>query len=171
MKDNSINRRQFLRRAAGTAVGAIGFPYIIPSSALGKEGSIAPSNRITAGMVGWGMQGPANTGAFLSEEDCQVVAMCDLDEGPLNRGVRRINKRNGNKDCKAYHDFRDMFAREDIDVVMLAVPDHWHGILSIAAARSGKDIYGEKPLAHSYVEQQAICQAVKRYGRVWQTGS
>ena len=171
MKDKNINRRQFLKRATGTAIGAVSFPYVIASSALGKDGSIAPSNRITAGMVGWGMQGPANTETFLSEEDCQVVAMCDLDEGPLDRGVRRINKRNGNKDCKAYHDFRDMFAREDIDVVMLAVPDHWHAIVAIAAARAGKDIYGEKPLAHSYVEQQAICQAVKRYGRVWQTGS
>jgi predicted dehydrogenase len=160
-----------LKKAGGVTIGAIGFPYFVQSSALGKSGAIAPSNRITAGMVGWGMQGPPNTESFLNEKDCQVVAMCDLDEGPLTEGVRTINEHNGNQDCKVYHDSREMFARKDIDVVMLAVPDHWHAILSIAAARAGKDIYGEKPLAHSYVEQQAICRAVKQYGRVWQTGS
>ncbi|MHC4132401.1 MAG: Gfo/Idh/MocA family protein [Planctomycetota bacterium] len=166
-----LTRRGFLKKTTGLALGTIAFPYVVPSSALGKAGTVAPSNRITAGMVGWGMQGPGNTAAFLSEKDCQVVAMCDLDEGPLEDAVQTINKRNDNQDCKPYHDFREMFARKDIDMVMLAVPDHWHAILAIAAAKAGKDIFGEKPLAHSYAEQQAICRAVKQYGRVWQTGS
>ncbi|MHC5074699.1 MAG: Gfo/Idh/MocA family protein, partial [Planctomycetota bacterium] len=170
-KKQRFTRRGFLKKTTGLALGTIAFPYVVPSSALGKAGTVAPSNRITAGMVGWGMQGPGNTAAFLSEKDCQVVAMCDLDEGPLADAVRTINKRNGNQDCTAYHDFREMFAREDIDMVMLAVPDHWHAILAIAAAKAGKDIFGEKPLAHTYAEQQAICRAVKQYGRVWQTGS
>ena len=82
-----------------------------------------------------------------------------------------INKNYGNTDCKAYHDFREMFARTDLDAVMLAVPDHWHALLSVAAANAGKDIYGEKPLARTIVEQQAIVRAVQKNKRIWQTGS
>ena len=82
-----------------------------------------------------------------------------------------INGHYKNKDCKAYHDFRELMARKDIDAVMLAVPDHWHALVAVAAANNGKDIYGEKPLARTIGEQQAIVRAVERNGRIWQTGS
>ncbi len=168
----SLSRRQFIKRAAGTtAAAAIGFPTIIPSSALGKAGTVAPSNRITVATVGWGMQGPPNTDNFLNEKDCRVIAVCDIDEGPKQQAKNTIDEFYGNKDCKAYHDYKELFARKDLDAVMLAVPDHWHGVMSVAALKAGKDVYGEKPLAHSYEEQQAIVSAVKRYGRVWQMGS
>lgn len=146
-------------------------PTIIPSSALGLGGKTAPSNRITMGVVGWGMMGPGNTRAFLGQSDCQVVAACDLDKGPLQGAVDTVNGHYKNKDCKPYHDYREMMARKDIDAVMLAVPDHWHALLAIEAAKNKKDIYGEKPLARTIAEQQAIVKAVHKNKRIWQTGS
>src|SRR5215207_2938354 len=152
---SGITRRQFLA-AAGMAVAA---PTIIPASALGANGKTAPSERITIGVVGWGMMGPGNTDAFLGQKDCQVVAACDLDKRHLEQALNKINGHYGNKDCKSYHDYREMMARKDIDAVMLAVPDHWHALTAVEAAKNNKDIYGEKPLARTIAEQQAIVKA------------
>src|SRR6185436_12219633 len=131
--------------ATGMAVAA---PTILTSCAAPKSTMtirrVAPSERITMGVVGWGMMGPGNTAAFLSNKDCQVVAACDLDKNHLQQALDKINGHYKNKDCKPYHDYREMMVREDIDAVMLAVPDHWHALLAIEAARQGKDIYGEK---------------------------
>ena len=115
--------------------------------------------------------GPGNTKGLMKEKDCQVVAACDLDKRPLQQAVDTINKGYDNTDCKAYHDYREMMARDDIDAVMLAVPDHWHALTSIEAANRKKDIYGEKPLARTIAEQQAIVKAVQKNKRIWQTGS
>jgi predicted dehydrogenase len=144
---------------------------IIPASALGASGRPAPSERIVVGIVGWGMMGPGNTRGLMKEPDCQVVAACDLDKRPLQQAVDTINKNYGNTDCKAYRDYREMMARDDIDAVMLAVPDHWHALTSLEAAKRKKDIYGEKPLARTIAEQQAIVKAVQKHKRIWQTGS
>jgi len=123
------------------------------------------------GVVGWGMMGPGNTNKFLAESDCRVVAACDLDQEHLTKAVNTVNGAYKNQDCKAYADFREMMARDDIDTVMLAIPDHWHALVSIEAAKNGKDIYGEKPLARTIAEQQAIVKAVQKHQRIWQTGS
>src|SRR5215470_2493838 len=162
-----ISRRQFLA-TTGLALAA---PTIIPASALGAEGKTAPSERVTLGVVGWGMQGPGNTESFLGIEDCQVVAACDLDKTHLQSALDKINGKYGNKDCKAYHDYRELMARKDIDAVMLAVPDTWHALTATEAAQNKKDIYGEKPLARTIAEQQAIVTAVQKNNRIWQTGS
>lgn len=162
-----ITRRRFLA-ATGVALAA---PNIIPSSVLGRANAAAPSGRITLGIVGWGMQGPGNTRSFLSQKDCQVVAACDLDKEHLNDAVNTVNKHYGNSDCKAYHDYREMMARPDIDAVMIAIPDHWHTLVSVEAANQKKDIYGEKPLSRTIVEQQDIVKAVQKNQRIWQTGS
>ena len=159
-----LSRRNFLK----TAGAALVLPTILPSSLFGQN---RPSNRITLGVIGWGMQGPGNTQSFLAEDDCQVVAACDLDQNHLRSAVDTINGHYKNTDCKAYRDYRELFARKDIDAVMLAVPDHWHGILSTEAARHKKDIYGEKPLARTLAEQQAIVKAVQKNKIIWQTGS
>lgn len=161
---SGISRRRFLA-AAGLAVT---IPTIAPFRLFGAD---APSNRITMGVVGWGMQGPGNTGNFLGQPDCQVVAACDLDKGHLKSAVDRINGHYKNQDCKAYKDYREMMARKDIDAVMLAVPDNWHALVAIEAAKNKKDIYGEKPLARTIAEQQAMVKAVQQNGRIWQTGS
>src|SRR5690606_39748811 len=125
------SRRHFLK----TAGAAISAPMFIPASALGRDGNVAPSERITMGVVGWGMMGPGNTQQFLGEKDCQVVASCDVDKNALQAATDTINSRYENKDCKAYHDYREMMARDDIDTVMLAVPDHWHALVSVEADR------------------------------------
>src|SRR5205809_4944086 len=164
---SGISRRRFLA-TTGVALAA---PAFVPASALGRADNAAPSERISLGVVGWGMQGPGNTEAFLQEKNCHVVAACDLDKNHLDAALNKINGHYQNKDCKAYHDFREMMARKDIDAVMLAVPDHWHELIAVEAAKNGKDIYGEKPLARTIAEQQAIVNAVQKHDRIWQTGS
>jgi len=162
-----LNRRQFLAAAGMAAVA----PAFIPSSALGADGATAPSERVTLGVVGWGMQGPSNTNEFLNLRNCQVLAACDLDKHHLQSAVDTINGRYQNKDAKAYSDYRELMARKDIDAVMIAIPDTWHAIAAVEAARNGKDIYGEKPLARTITEQQAIVRGVNAHNRIWQTGS
>ena len=164
---SGLNRRQFL----ATTSAALASPLIVSSRVLGAAGKPAPSERITLGVVGWGMMGPGNTEAFLAQPDCQVVAACDLDKEHLEQAVNAVNGHYKNHDCKPYHDYRELMAREDIDAVMLAVPDHWHTLTAVEAASHKKDIYGEKPLARTIAEQQAIVRAVQRHQRIWQTGS
>lgn len=166
-----ISRRRFLAKAAGIASGAVGFPYIVPSLVLGKAGNVAPSNRITMGCIGIGWQGGNNMNSFLGQKDCQIIAACDVDKNHLEGAVNRINGHYKNKDCAAYGDFRELLARDDIDSVSIGLPDHWHAVAAVAAAKSGKDIFGEKPLSHNLKEGRAMCDAVERYGRIWQTGS
>ena len=103
--------------------------------------------------------------------DCQVVAACDIDANHLQAAVKKVNDAYGNEDCKGYHDYRELLARDDIDAVMIAVPDHWHEIVATEAARRKKDIYGEKPLAHTIAEQQSIVRAVQKNQIIWQMGS
>ena len=166
-----ISRRRFLAKASGIAAGAVSFPYIVPSLVLGKAGNVAPSNKITMGCIGIGWQGGSNMNSFLGQKDCQIIAACDVDKRHLQGAVNRINGHYKNKDCAVYHDFRDLLARDDIDTVSIGLPDHWHAVPAVMAAKSGKDIFGEKPLSHNLKEGRAMCDAVKRYGRVWQTGS
>jgi predicted dehydrogenase len=163
----NLNRRQFIARTGAALV----LPLLVPGCVVGRGRRARPSNRVTMGVVGWGMQGPSNTKNFLALPDCQVVAACDLDKDHLQDAVKTINDQYQNQDCRAYHDYREMLARPDIDAVMLAVPDHWHELVATEAARQGKDIYGEKPLAKTVAEQQAIVRAVERHGCIWQTGS
>jgi len=160
---SSFTRRRFLQ--AGSAA------MLVPGAAFARAGRPAASNRITIGIIGWGMMGPANTKAFLAEDDCQVVAACDLDPRHLQAAVDTINTHYGNKDCKAYQDFREMIVRDDIDAIMIAVPDHWHALIATQVANRKKDIYGEKPLARTIREQQAIVAAVQKNRIIWQTGS
>ena len=159
----SFTRRRFLQ--AATAAVAVS------SSPFARARRVSPSNRITIGVIGWGMMGPANTKSFLSFDDCQVVAACDIHSGHLQTAVDTVNTHYGNKDCRAYHDYRELLARDDIDAVMIAIPDHWHAIVATQAANRKKDIYGEKPLARTIAEQQAIVRAVQRNNIIWQTGS
>ncbi|OGD25746.1 MAG: dehydrogenase [Candidatus Aminicenantes bacterium RBG_19FT_COMBO_65_30] len=171
-KRAKMNRRQFIKRAAVTGAAAVaGFPTIVKASALGKDGAVAPSNRIVMAGIGFGMMGPGNMSSFLEKPEVQWVAVCDLDKEPLAMAQDMVNKKYGNKACATYHDFRELYFRKDLDAVSIAVPDHWHAILSISALRAGLDVYGEKPLTHNLREGRALCDAVERYGRVWQTGS
>ena len=158
-----FTRRSFLKGASAAA--------LLPGSVWARGGRASASNRITLGVIGWGMMGPGNTKVFLEQDDCQVVAACDLDKVALQAAVDTINTRYGNTDCRAYHDYRELLARDDIDAVMIAIPDHWHALVATAAANRKKDIYGEKPLARTVREQQAIVRAVQQNNVIWQAGS
>jgi predicted dehydrogenase len=161
-----FNRRRFLTTAGSAAI----LPAVLRSAAA-QTTPTSPNNRINLGVIGMGWQGPGNTEAFLTLSDCQVVAACDIDADHLQAAVKKINEAYGNEDCKSYHDYRELLARDDIDAVMIAVPDHWHEIVATEAARRKKDIYGEKPLAHTIAEQQSIVRAVQENKIIWQMGS
>jgi predicted dehydrogenase len=165
--NNKINRRGFLK----TAAGAVGAFYFIPGNVLGKNGAVSPSNRITMGCIGVGGMGTSNLTNFLGKDEVQVRAVCDVDLNHRNNACVMINESYQTKDCATYNDFRELLERTDLDTVSLAVPDHWHAIPAIMAARKGLDIYAEKPLAYTITEGRAIVNAVKRYGTIWQTGS
>jgi len=169
--DKNITRRGFLKKTAGVTIGAIGFPHVISSSALGKAGSIAASNRITVGCVGVGPQGTAVMRNFLAQKDAQVLAVCDLKRPAREAACNLVNKHYQNDDCATYKDFRELVAHDDINVVSVATTDHWHVLVSLAAARAGKDIYLEKPMGLSLAEDQALRQACHRYGTVFQFGT
>jgi len=160
-----------LKRATGTAVGAIGFPYIVGSSALGKAGNVAASNRIAVGCVGVGPQGTGVMYNFLAQKDARVVAICDLKKQRREAVRDIVNKHYQDTSCVMYEDFRELVARDDIDVVLVATTDHWHVLVSLAAVRSGKDVYMEKPMGLSVQQDQAMRQAVHRYGRKFQFGT
>lgn len=146
-------------------------PTLIPSSALGLSGTVAPSNRIVLGCIGVGSQGRGNMNGFLSKKEIQIVAVCDVDARHNEMARTMVDGKYENSDCREYIDFRELIANEKLDALSLALPDHWHAVPVIEGARAGLDMYGEKPLARSIRESRAMCNAVQRYGRVWQTGS
>jgi len=166
-----MNRRRFLKNATGITAGTVAFPYIVSSSALGNAGNVAASNRIVMGCIGMGGMGTGDMRGFLSKREVQVVAVCDVDKSQRDKAKKNVDEKYNNNDCKTYLDFREVIAREDIDALSLAMPDHWHSIPAVMGARAGKDIHAQKPLARTIAEGRAICDAVKRYGIIWQTGS
>ena len=188
MTAKGTTRRGFLRQAGIAAAGAVGFPYIVKSSALGLAGQVAPSERIVMGCIGLGGQGTYNLQNFMGQPGVQIAALCDVERASNDywggdlRGWEPAKKlvedyyaekspSGQYKGCAVYTDFRELLARDDIDAVTVCTPDHWHGLISVAAAQAGKDIYCEKPLANTVAEGRAVCKAVKRYGRILQTGS
>lgn len=144
---------------------------IVPGSALGLNGAVPPGDRVTLATIGCGNMGNGHLGEFLKMPGAQVVAVCDLDEERLAKARQRVDKAYGNDGCATYRAFEEVLARRDIDAVTMATPDHWHGIVALSALRAGKDVYGEKPLAHNFSEGRALVDAVRRYKRIWQTGS
>ncbi len=150
-KASDFTRRRFLQTAGAAAALTSG------SRLARAAGRVAASDKITIGVIGWGMMGPANTKSFLTMDDCQVVAACDLDKDHLQKALDTVNAKYGNQDCKAYHDYREMIARTDIDAIMIAMPDHWHALMATEAATRKKDIYGEKPLARTVARAAGHC--------------
>jgi predicted dehydrogenase len=170
-KCKDISRRRFLEEATGITAGAIAFPYIVSPSALGNAGDVAASNRIVMGCIGMGGMGTGDMRGFLSKKEVQVAAVCDVDKDHRDSAKKEVDEKYQNNDCKTYQDFREVIARDDIDALSLAMPDHWHSIPAVMGAAAGKDIHAQKPLARTIAEGRAICNAVRRYGIIWQTGS
>ena len=163
----AANRREFLK----TAAGAVAVPYVITSAALGADDRPAASERIVMGGIGIGNMGRGDLGAFLGRKDVQYVAVCDVKEGAREGAKRRADQRYGNTDCKAYNDYRELLARDDIDAIHCATPDHWHAIIVIEACRSGKDAFCQKPETRTLREGRLMVEAARRYGRVVSGGS
>ena len=141
------------------------------SRAADGRGGLAPSDKITIGVIGWGMMGPANTKAFLTTDDCQVVAACELDGKNMQDGARDDQRALRKQGLQGVPRLSGDAGADDIDAIMIAVPDHWHAMIATEAAKRKKDIYGEKPLARTIFEQQAIVRAVEKNNVIWQTGS
>ncbi|MBI9063159.1 MAG: Gfo/Idh/MocA family oxidoreductase [Marinilabiliaceae bacterium] len=171
MTKESINRRSFLKKGLAATAGAALFPSIVPASALGRNGFVPPSDRIVMGAIGVGGMGTHNMTNFLSKKEVQFVAVCDVDERHNDRAKGLINKQYKNQDARSYGDYQEFLGKEKLDAVMMALPDHWHGIIGVSVAQKGLDIYGEKPLARTIMESRAIVDAAHKNNIVWQTGS
>jgi len=172
-RQKTLSRRGFLKGSAGVAAG-LAFPAIVPSSVFGAA---APSERITVGCIGVGRMGMGDLREALGFKQVQVVAVCDVDANRANSAQASIESHYScqtagtYKGCAAYGDFRELVARSDIDAVQIATPDQWHALPAIEAARSGKDVFLQKPLTLTIHEGRVLSDTVRRLGRVFQVGS
>ncbi len=168
------NRRQFLARAAMVAAA----PCIIPASALGRADRPAPSNRIHVGFLGVGGRGMDHVNGLGYFKQVQMLAVCDTFKSKREQARQRVEQVYAQaraagtyRGCQATPDFREIIQRPDIDAVVIAAPENWHAIMSISAARCGKDVYCEKAMSLTVAEGRAVVEAVRRFGRVFQTGT
>jgi predicted dehydrogenase len=164
------SRRRFLVSSAAAA-GVCAFPLVVPSSVLCRAGQAAPSSRISIGCIGLGIQGMGNLRAFMGNTDTRIAAVCDVHQAQRQNGKDAVDKWYGSKDCAAYTDFRELIARPDIDAVQITTPDHWHPLIAIEAARHRRHIFCEKPIGWSLRAAQAVRQAVRDSGVVFQLGT
>src|SRR5438552_11348947 len=120
-------RRDFLKGLAGGALAAFpaGFPAIIPSSALGRDGYVAPSEKIVMGAIGVGRQGSGDMRGFLTQPDVHIAAICDVQQAARERGATAVNLRYGDTACAQINDYRELIARSDIDCVLIATGERW----------------------------------------------
>jgi hypothetical protein len=168
---SALSRRQFLKRAA-VAGGALAVPCLVPISALGRNGTVPPSERIILGGLGIGGRGSGVLQWMLPEPDVQFVATCDPQKSRREAVKRLVDNKYGNNDCALYSDTREFLAtRTDIDAVLSTTGDRWHALAAIMVMRSGKDVYSEKPSSMTIAEGQAVVATARRYGRVYQTGT
>ena len=177
---SKATRRRFLVQSLTASASALAIPHLIPASALGLGQSVAPSNRITVGMIGVGRQVLAyNLPFFMSQPDCEVVALCDADRWRLEVTEERTASYYGEKKnrcpkipkCPHHVDFREVLDRKDIDAVMISTPDHWHVPMSVMAIKAGKDVSCEKPLTRSIAEGRMLSDLVTQHKRVFRTDS
>lgn len=162
----NLSRRKFLSRAAA----AVAAPYIIPASALGREGAVPPSERIVVGCIGIRGRGFHNLRWMIQHQDVQIVAICDIQLSQREGVKKFIDEYYGNTDCAMYRDLREFLpSRPDIDAMLIATGDRWHGQASIRAMREGKDVFTEKPSSMTIAEGRTVVETAQRYGRVYQT--
>ena len=177
-RKSQISRRTFLRHTAGIGA-AFSLPALIPSSAIGLDANVAPSNRITVGMLGVGRQVCAyNLRRFSGQPDCQVVALCDVDRWRLDVTTDRVESYYGAKrkisefgNPERYTDFRDVLARDDVDAVVVSTPDHWHVPMAVMAAQAGKDVALEKPITRTIPEGRLLVETIQKHNRVFRMDS
>jgi len=154
------SRRTFLK-----AVGGIGLFSIVPRRVLGGNGFVPPSDQLTKGIIGVGGIGRSSS-HFTSDDHYRLVAVCDVDNKHLKSAVSAAKEKFGTT-VAAYHDFRKLISDKNVDVVHIATPPHWHGLMAVEAARAGKDIWCEKPMTRTIGEGKQVIEAVKRYNRIF----
>lgn len=154
------NRRQFLK-----SLGALGLFTIVPRKVLGGPGYIAPSDQLTKGIIGTGGIGRTSN-HFTSSSACRLVALCDVDQKHLEQ-AKDMAKKNFNEEVQTYHNFLDLIKDPNVDIVHIATPPHWHGIMTVEAAKAGKDIWCEKPMTRTIGEGKRVIEAVERYNRIF----
>ncbi|MGC9327018.1 MAG: Gfo/Idh/MocA family protein, partial [Candidatus Hinthialibacter sp.] len=167
---NTISRRHFMKKTA-IAAGVACAPAIVPSSVICKGNTTAPSDKIVMGCIGLGTRGTENMRHFIRHDDVRVVAVCDVFKSQRQKAKEMVDDYYVNQECAAYNDFRELIARPDIDAVSLAVPDHWHVLVGLAASRAGKDMYFEKPAGLSMEQGQALRKAIQENQNVFQFGT
>jgi len=166
-----VNRRQFLRGIAQAGTAAVVMPALVPGSALGLNGAVAPSNRIVMAGIGLGGRGTGDLRSWiLPDPQAQFVAICDVRRERRDAIKAMTDKQYGNSDCKTYIEMMDVLARSDIDAILTATSDRLHATISIRAMRAGKDVYTEKPASMTIAEGQAVVRTAREYGRVYQAG-
>ncbi|MEI7522851.1 MAG: Gfo/Idh/MocA family oxidoreductase [Mariniphaga sp.] len=154
MEQKSPNRRTFLKTSAATVAGMV----IIPRHVLGGPGYVAPSDQLTKAIIGTGGMGRGH----ISYEGTKVVAICDVDKKHLELAKSMIPN-----SVELFHDYRELLLRPEIDIVHIATPPHWHGLMAIEAARAGKDIWCEKPMTRTIGEGQRVVEEVNKHGRMF----
>ncbi|NIA28693.1 MAG: Gfo/Idh/MocA family oxidoreductase [Actinobacteria bacterium] len=152
-KEN-LNRRRFIK----SAIAAAGIFSIVPRRVLGGTGYTPPSDEITKAVIGVGGMGQGHV-RYPGE---RLLAICDVDKGHLDSTLAKVDK-----EVKGYHDYREVLARPDIDVVHVVTPPHWHGLIAAAAADAGKDVWCEKPMTRTIGEGQKLVEAVRRNGTIF----
>ena len=175
------NRRVFLKQSA-----ALSIPLIVSPKVFGAS---APSEKINVGFIGTGNQGMGLLKRFLARDLGNVLAVCDVNEGSfgykeedhfygrepakkmVNDDAAKKSRDGKSNQCESYSDFRKVLERDDIDAVVIVVPDHWHRIIAIMALEAGKDVYCEKPLTFSVADGRQMIEAVRKNNAVFQTGS
>ncbi len=166
----NVTRRGFLKTTAATTA-AFGAPMIIPASALGRDGAVAPSERVIVGGIGIGRRGGYDLSCFLPQKDVQFVAVADVKEKRRGEVKAIVDKHYGNEKCETYSDFRDVLDRSDIDAVLIATGPNWHSTAAMTAAKAGKDMYCEKPVTKNISESLILADTMRRTGRVFQAGT
>jgi len=168
--DTNLNRRTFMKTAA-KAGAVLSMPTLIPASALGRDGIVAPSERIVLGAIGIGNRGSYVLGCFLEETDVQFVAICDVKKVRREIVKKRADQTYGNSDCEMYRDLRDLLARQDLDAVLIATGPNWHATAATMAAKAGKDVYCEKPCTKNISQSLLLAKVFRRTGQVFQAGT
>ena len=156
----SIDRRHFLKVG-----GAAALFTLVPRKVLGGPGYVAPSDQLTKGIIGVGGIGRSSY-HFTSDEACRLVAVCDVDSDHLQKAVE-MGKQKFKTTLQTYHNYRDLIHDPNVDIVHIATPPHWHGIMAVEAAEAGKDIWCEKPMTRTIGEGKRVVEAVKRNGRIF----
>jgi predicted dehydrogenase len=163
----TTTRREFLLRSVAAASAAT----FVPAHVLGREGKVAPSEKITLGVIGIGPRCTYDLKAMLPLVDVRCVAIAEVQARRREAGKKLVDEHYGNKDCKVYRDFREMLARKDIDAVLIATGDRWHAPASILAAKAGKDVYSEKPCGITIAACQELADTMHREKRIFQAGT